>query len=442
VAPAVLDDARRLTRGLALMMRTEILPLVCRPAPEFVTHLIAQSLLTNRDLLRSVDRGEFSGESTKPEAVAGRSSAMPSPLYALALARFEWSRFGDWMHVDRPGLLTRHVYPAAVGNLIAVRDAIDIVANEVGVHLAATDPFAVRLEQGVLDTHAEALVRAGVHVFANTGEAFAVSQDWVTLASQEDPALAELHLSDDVRQRITQDLAAGYVVVTPRSPVPIEPEPFAGWWRIDPATGHTLGVASNGWGVSGTERGLLTNLALRFMSGFLFEYGLCLAMAEVVSQVVGEPLFMGARTAAGGCLVAAIAAGAFATLPLLWLTLRGRLVGAAFLSIRGALRRAPILGNKLEYFFGRATGSVHNVERSVAMLKQLERIGLPDTPVSRQYLQEHLADVLNNPANVARVQENGRVVRESLLMGPRGGLKFETIWEGDKLITGNFFGGP
>jgi hypothetical protein len=52
---------------------------------------------------------------------------------------------------------------------------------------------------------------------------------------------------------------------------------------------------------------------------------------------------------------------------------------------------------------------------------------------------EHLTEVLNNPANIAKIQENGRVVRESVLFGPMGALKFQTIWEGSKLITGYMF---
>lgn len=103
---------------------------------------------------------------------------------------------------------------------------------------------------------------------------------------------------------------------------------------------------------------------------------------------------------------------------------------------------APQLGSKLEYFLGRATGNAHNIERSTQMLRQLEHVGLPDTPATRQYLTEHLTGVLRDPSNIVRVQENGRILRESLLMGPRGGLKFETVWDGDRLITGNLFGGP
>ena len=107
-----------------------------------------------------------------------------------------------------------------------------------------------------------------------------------------------------------------------------------------------------------------------------------------------------------------------------------------------AARSAPELGRKLEYFLGRTTGNAHNVQRSTRILSRLERIGLPDNPANRQYLTEHLTHVLNDPSSIVRVEARGRVVRESLLMGPRGGLKLETIWEGNQLITGNLFGGP
>lgn len=98
------------------------------------------------------------------------------------------------------------------------------------------------------------------------------------------------------------------------------------------------------------------------------------------------------------------------------------------------------IGTKLEYFLGRASGTQHNIDRSQGMLRQLESIGLPDTPATRQYLSQHLSETYANPGSVVRTQENGRVVRESLLMGPNGGVKFETIWDGNRLITGELFG--
>lgn len=102
---------------------------------------------------------------------------------------------------------------------------------------------------------------------------------------------------------------------------------------------------------------------------------------------------------------------------------------------------APDIGWKLDYVFGKATGTSHNIDRSVEMLRQLQSIGLQDTPANRQLFADYLEDVLNDPGNIARTEASGRVVRDSLLMGPQGGVKLETIWDGTKLITVNIFGG-
>jgi len=74
------------------------------------------------------------------------------------------------------------------------------------------------------------------------------------------------------------------------------------------------------------------------------------------------------------------------------------------------------------------------------MLNQVNRIGIYDNAAGRNILTEALNRVINDPSNIARIQDNGRVVRESLLSGPGGVLKMETVWEGTRLITINLFG--
>lgn len=97
------------------------------------------------------------------------------------------------------------------------------------------------------------------------------------------------------------------------------------------------------------------------------------------------------------------------------------------------------LGAKLEFLLGRATGSASNIARSQEMLASLKSIGLGDTPATRAYLAEHMGKVLNDATNILSRQANGRIVRESLLMGPKGAAKLQTIWENTKLITANVF---
>lgn len=96
---------------------------------------------------------------------------------------------------------------------------------------------------------------------------------------------------------------------------------------------------------------------------------------------------------------------------------------------------------KADYFFGRASGSLRNVERSVAQERQLNRIGIFDNKVGRDAPAAHLTGVFDDARSVVRVNGDGMLVRDGLLAGPRGLLKSETIWDGNRIITGFLFGG-
>ena len=108
------------------------------------------------------------------------------------------------------------------------------------------------------------------------------------------------------------------------------------------------------------------------------------------------------------------------------------------------------LGNKLDYLFGKASGNKHNIERSKAMQAELQKIGIHNTPSGREYITNHLNDVLKDPTNISNVEVRsyiakelpGRPVveytattRESLLMGPGGAVMVESVWDGNRLLT-------
>ncbi|MEM6321500.1 MAG: 3-coathanger stack domain-containing protein, partial [Bacteroidota bacterium] len=99
----------------------------------------------------------------------------------------------------------------------------------------------------------------------------------------------------------------------------------------------------------------------------------------------------------------------------------------------GARSVLPQLGRKLDFVFGKATGSAHNIERSTDMLRNLNRIGVFDNAAGRSLFRSHLNETFNATEGI--IQANGRVLRESLLMGPRGGVKVTSIWDKNKLIT-------
>lgn len=332
VASVPLDDAARLRRSLALTMRTELLPIACDVPPELVTHLLATGLLGSRDLLGAATQG--ADRRTIDEAI-GTSTPLPTPLYALALGRFAGSAGRSEVYIDRPGLFTRHVYLDLLGDRLVARESVDIVSNEVGVDLLADDPFSIRLAQGLRDTHAESLLVPGAtraRALAGTAAAYDGASKWTLVTTGK-----EIAASPDLKERLLADRKAGYQVVAPVS----SPEgSLVGWWRIDPQTGHTLGMDKNGWGGATVERSFWLNALSRFSKAFFFDFFLCGAAVTTQSIEDGPGVAEGIRSVPGQCIGDAIAIGALATLPLIWITLATRLRGLGWV-FRGGPRMPP-----------------------------------------------------------------------------------------------------
>jgi hypothetical protein len=337
-----LDEGQRLTRSLSLMMRTEILPVATQLAPEFVLHLAGRELLANAPLLRAVARPGFGSDQRSADALLRRAEPMPSPLYTLAVLRQD--ALGVLGFIDRPAVLTRHQYPVRRGGGIAVEDATDIVANEVGVDLAESDGFAARLAQGVWDTNLEALLGPGSRPSANTALAYAAPGDWrvLTRAHTARPALA---LPADAATLLHGELDRGYTVVAPEAPVPFQADSFVGWWRIHPETGDALGIAGNGWGQGAPDYGMHVAAFVEMAKPFVFAYALC----QYIPQAANSLNILGGEFWARGlspswtsapapgkdfedvaaenhrrCVIDAIIGGFVATAPLLMRTLMYR----------------------------------------------------------------------------------------------------------------------
>jgi hypothetical protein len=277
------------------MRETEILPVVSRFTPEYVTHLAATSVLANKQLLLAGVRGTLREDFAGAQEVASKLVPMPTSLYGLALARFEWSRFGELIYIDRPNILTRHTFIAPAQRTFRLVAATDIVSNDIGVSLLVDDAFSVRLEQGVLDTNAEAILASERPDASNAGWAYTGGGEWATIRSPSDSALGSLRLPDDVRKRIVDELAAGYVVVAPKSPVPVGTGAFAGWWRVDPITGQSLGMGGAGWGQAMTE--FLITVGWAFAIQWMLFYLLCDMLAS--SEGPEKPLARGCEPTQG-----------------------------------------------------------------------------------------------------------------------------------------------
>lgn len=283
-----ISDAQRTDRAMSLMMRTELLPIACRLSREFVSHLVAESLIRNKDLLRDAAQNFGKPPNEQLNSLVEKSAPLVSSLYSLALARFDWSGDDRYVYVDAPGLLTNHVYPARRDSQTVIRSATDVVANDIGVSLGVRDAFPVRVAHGVFDTNAESSFQMAAAPIDDTGDAFALDNPWVVL--NDTSLVSKLKMPDDVRQLIYDDLASGYTVVAPRSPVEMPGQSFAGWWRIDPNTGNTLGIGATGWGNVAGE-----NAVVRSPS-----------RSQLVVQTLkraGQRAFVAFNTTAGWCVI-------------------------------------------------------------------------------------------------------------------------------------------
>ena len=339
-------DSLRLTRSLALMMRTEILPVNCAFATEYIADLAARSLVANRDVFLAAAGGGIAPGTSQTDQLLKDAAPPFSPLYTLAVTRLEWSRHAEQIFIDRLNILARHRFLASAHDDLVVREATDIVANEVGIDLAAHDAFAIRIAQGVFDTNAERLLQVAGRPLGNTAAAFEASTDWVTLRGRD--GLERLKISEDARQRISADLAGGYSVVASTRPVAIGTEPFVGWWRIDGDTGDTLGIGETGWGQDMAERGVQYRFFSEMAKQFVLDSLLCQAMpivtrnaAPMVAEFFGtaspaappaqkasQESYKEVQATASECMISAIVTGAaFATLPLLLRTLKYALRG-------------------------------------------------------------------------------------------------------------------
>ncbi|HEY9704524.1 MAG TPA: hypothetical protein V6C58_18920, partial [Allocoleopsis sp.] len=93
------------------------------------------------------------------------------------------------------------------------------------------------------------------------------------------------------------------------------------------------------------------------------------------------------------------------------------------------------IAQKLNYLFGKATGNPQTIMRSKEMLRLLESVGFFDTPENRNYILNYLENVFYDQANISEIQADGRLIKDSFLMGSQGGLKMQTVWSENKLIT-------
>jgi len=111
---------------------------------------------------------------------------------------------------------------------------------------------AAAVEQGVLDSLQESVVTMhntpaapGDNTAALLAEAAKQGIEVVAIRDSSDSHLSAF--DGPIRARMLLDLAAKQIVVAAAKPVLVAGQPRAGWWRVDPASGQTVGEMDSGF---------------------------------------------------------------------------------------------------------------------------------------------------------------------------------------------------
>jgi len=279
-------EEQLLNRNLALLGQTEILLMVSQVSPEYAAYLRMPNLLKNAQLFQKLLRNNTLDREDPTISLPDQNIAVkpfPEYLYRLSLARSEWSRKRGYAFIERLNILSFHRYLRNdIQKEMLLGNAFDIVSNGIGVSPGSkANPFLVRIEQGVLDTNAEALLQVSSGALYNTAELFRRSSflgsEWSVFQNTDDLDATHFKISADVHARVQNELLNDYVVVAPTSAIDVEGREQYGWWRLDLLTGNVLGMGEYGWGQTVIERVLLfavvtfyVNL-ICWMFGSLFE---------------------------------------------------------------------------------------------------------------------------------------------------------------------------
>lgn len=139
-------------------------------------------------------------------------------------------------------------------------ERVDVVNNTRRAIATADGEVApapeLALRAGIWDTHAErALVALGAHSPTTSAlarlRAATAAGDFVVVTPPVALTETGLALGPRTMESMARDLEDGFVLIVPIAAGP-DPDDRA-WWRVNPATGETLGVVTGGYGTVQTE---------------------------------------------------------------------------------------------------------------------------------------------------------------------------------------------
>ncbi len=306
--PLVMTEDRKIARSMALLGEIELSVLPCRLSHDYAMHLAALNASANRELLDEISSDPFSKLPPNYMDTFGKLTPLPAGLLGFALVRFEGNPFAGGLYVDRATVVAQHTTMSrGKGGDFFANLSLDIIENGVGIDpRVAVNASQARMAQGIADTNAEmlSLRKLGQTAVPNTAEAFAADgksgRKWTALEPGDEAKVAKLGLDANLAARLALDLKAGYAVVVPQGSGPGGDSAATGpgWWRVDPATGGTLGMGAQGHGqamveyaiviaiqvIIGTAQCMLANAASAALTRALKERGKAQGPTDAIKE--------------------------------------------------------------------------------------------------------------------------------------------------------------
>jgi len=245
-----ITTAQRIGRSMNILSHAEILVINSQISTDFIEYLTIKNMLANRELFLELIQNV---NDSRPQEVLTRMAQLtplPGSMYDLALVRGKLGPLHRQAYLDQPNILSHHIglRPNPQGELVRYQ-RLDIISNDIAILGGIREnSFLSRLKQGVMDTNIEAFLLGQDEKTENTSELYAQGHDWLTIHDPEGKAFKSLELNQDIQFRIKQELKAGYIILAPKRAVKMNGHKYVAWWRINPRTGHTLGIGEYGWG--------------------------------------------------------------------------------------------------------------------------------------------------------------------------------------------------